>query len=1425
MEDTPLVVLLFSCLLRLLRHALAAPVLPSYLGVWACERLASHSAFQGEGRLAHCVLALPRLVAVVVGLPVALLGPIVLVEILSRQHPALQWPTGLAAGLSAVLMLHGLWLICRHPQLPKCLKVQWSDLAHGCVDALFDMAALLALAFVLATLLRVPALVGQLTSLPEAGSGGKARMAILENALLVFLDALCIPAVVVIAVCPWRWQAAWRARESETPRAELIGHALQGVLDMPFLVFGGVACANPWRLQKLVRTCADEGASVCKRREAALEQFACLLLDILCASALLVLLVLPWRFVLAVRELWKVSRHFAVFYHLIFGPADLVAMAAMVVCTPSHRVSKLPWPCGGSWDWNVSSDNFATATSAHAEAISQLFLLLLDIVICGPPLLVVVATLYRVPALGKSLRKGRERRLAICRQFGLILVELPILALSVFLLLTPWRFVWLIKDVAATKDVNKRRFAVFFHVQHAIADVLMMLSLLVVLLAAPYRLLATSFRGRLRAGLQHVGASAMGHLHFRRPQPRVPVEGSKIDAFHGTSVANALAIERGGFIPSRAGMLGPGVYVSRDPSKAESYGKMVLRLEVTIGRLLVIDAQSHPRKQTWSSQGYDLAWVPAGCGMVPSNREEGCVKDPRNIRVIGRYERTRHPHALCVQEALQAILDPVFCGCPFLLVVVTVYRLPALVRTLRDETASDCDKRLACICQGAEVVADVLSAAVAAILLVLGPVRFVFALSGSPVRGFGEVSEVGWRIRVPAMLIMAVMDLLCIPALLGLGLTAYRLPILRDLAGELEVRSCSGYFAAGYAAPMGVLHQGAALLLDLCCLVIGLVTLCSWRCRTLLQRLWPAPPSPSKPVQPAVAQPPPQLVDTPSSAAQLPSAELSAPTRSATPQESWLQSLLCCDWGFTPWASPGVHAVKAPPAPTTAAATRAPEAPGPRCMPSEQVRCHGDDAVPDPDLEVGERASSASALPEAGQPTSLRGSSAKARTEALAACRAEAVATFVLLLLDVLLLAALVLVLVLLTRSLGLCRRAWRMLAMTARKEVIAEDAAEAEAKALADATRGLEALRRSDACVEGQEQVSLTFFRHVILDELWKSVVNIPVLPLLPLFVLLPLCWLVEGYCRVRFSTEAQSTVPSCYEAGPPEPAPLPRLPRSSFAAPVPAVLKFASGGSEEWPLWRFGRKLSGCLALLALISLHELATALFLAVVLAVIMPLSLAYPCWPQTCKDSWTGRGLIRLCHCVQTLVMPALLALALFLVAAPSVWWWWPQGGWLALGPLRVQGPADVPMPPWSFWVGQATWFILCAGAAQLLARAPRTGAFAPACLEPSQLQEAVGLLTGSSVVWRRGIDRVVGAIVWWSYRHRRTCCFLGEFVLAAWLFAFALWPLVVPALGAGGRPLGQALAWWGIAALVALFFMFHAVRIGKAYWRREPATQ
>nr|NP_001122285.1 grass carp reovirus (GCRV)-induced gene 2j [Danio rerio]AAI63165.1 LOC100005405 protein [Danio rerio]AAI63180.1 LOC100005405 protein [Danio rerio]ADZ76353.1 Gig2-like protein DreJ [Danio rerio] len=121
---------------------------------------------------------------------------------------------------------------------------------------------------------------------------------------------------------------------------------------------------------------------------------------------------------------------------------------------------------------------------------------------------------------------------------------------------------------------------------------------------------------------------------------RQPANGKEYIMYHGTSRVAAERILREGFRPSTKGMLGRGVYLSRDLEKASRYPlnlpenqRVIIRVKVNVGRVKRIDHQGHPMQKTWQRR-YDTAWCPPECGMVESGLEEDCVRDPRQITVI-----------------------------------------------------------------------------------------------------------------------------------------------------------------------------------------------------------------------------------------------------------------------------------------------------------------------------------------------------------------------------------------------------------------------------------------------------------------------------------------------------------------------------------------------------------------------------------------------------------------------------------------------------------------------------------------------------------------------------------------------------------------------------------------------------------------------
>nr|XP_033945218.1 uncharacterized protein LOC117451170 [Pseudochaenichthys georgianus] len=119
-----------------------------------------------------------------------------------------------------------------------------------------------------------------------------------------------------------------------------------------------------------------------------------------------------------------------------------------------------------------------------------------------------------------------------------------------------------------------------------------------------------------------------------------PGDNRKYVMYHGTTRAIAQSILATGFRPSPDGMLGRGVYLSRDLLKASRYpighpehDKVVIKVVVNVGRVIAINHQYHPQRMTWHDHGFDTAWVPPNCGMVKSGLEEDCVWDPSRITI------------------------------------------------------------------------------------------------------------------------------------------------------------------------------------------------------------------------------------------------------------------------------------------------------------------------------------------------------------------------------------------------------------------------------------------------------------------------------------------------------------------------------------------------------------------------------------------------------------------------------------------------------------------------------------------------------------------------------------------------------------------------------------------------------------------------
>ena len=139
-----------------------------------------------------------------------------------------------------------------------------------------------------------------------------------------------------------------------------------------------------------------------------------------------------------------------------------------------------------------------------------------------------------------------------------------------------------------------------------------------------------------------------------------PSDMTEIRVYHGTTAENAASIRAEGFRASSAGMLGRGVYVSRDINKVLAYGGhngVILELRVVLGKVCVVDRQGHENQQQWHS-AYDTAWVPAKCGMVGSGLEEGCIAKLECVKLVRVWQR-HHPFLLLLfaYEVTRLMLD------------------------------------------------------------------------------------------------------------------------------------------------------------------------------------------------------------------------------------------------------------------------------------------------------------------------------------------------------------------------------------------------------------------------------------------------------------------------------------------------------------------------------------------------------------------------------------------------------------------------------------------------------------------------------------------------------------------------------------------------------------------------------------------------
>ncbi|KEG10416.1 hypothetical protein DQ04_03741090 [Trypanosoma grayi] len=114
--------------------------------------------------------------------------------------------------------------------------------------------------------------------------------------------------------------------------------------------------------------------------------------------------------------------------------------------------------------------------------------------------------------------------------------------------------------------------------------------------------------------------------HLRECAP-----GKELIMFHGTTLEACKHIMREGFKPSMKGVLGEGVYLSRNVKKAVNYGPVIVECVVRVGSVVVIDKRNHHLRKNWPAHGYQSAWIPPDAGVTASGLEEHCVHDTRRV--------------------------------------------------------------------------------------------------------------------------------------------------------------------------------------------------------------------------------------------------------------------------------------------------------------------------------------------------------------------------------------------------------------------------------------------------------------------------------------------------------------------------------------------------------------------------------------------------------------------------------------------------------------------------------------------------------------------------------------------------------------------------------------------------------------------------
>ena len=118
-----------------------------------------------------------------------------------------------------------------------------------------------------------------------------------------------------------------------------------------------------------------------------------------------------------------------------------------------------------------------------------------------------------------------------------------------------------------------------------------------------------------------------------REYSRNPVYSANVYViYHATKGHNVCSILSDGFKPSTGGMLGPGLYLSRDIDKTRAYGDVCLKVLAYTGKTRKMDSEDNAG--SWRAN-YDSAYLPPNNSVVASKREETCLKSVDQVTVLG----------------------------------------------------------------------------------------------------------------------------------------------------------------------------------------------------------------------------------------------------------------------------------------------------------------------------------------------------------------------------------------------------------------------------------------------------------------------------------------------------------------------------------------------------------------------------------------------------------------------------------------------------------------------------------------------------------------------------------------------------------------------------------------------------------------------